>query len=182
MPLIDELFTKRAVVVNLAVENHARAGLLVPHRLVPAREVDDAEPAHRKPKTILGPDTIIIGPAMHDRSIHLSQYLDTLLTRKRTRDTNNSTHQKLTLCSGTGHQRKRNLVRLSQLHADAALGFPASQYFRLARLSHVVKQNHRPGRQSVAENRKQSITTAVGQIRRAVANHEIKLRRHFRQR
>jgi hypothetical protein len=32
---------------------------------------------------------------MHDRSIHLPQYLYTLLTRKRTRDTNNSTHQNL---------------------------------------------------------------------------------------
>src|SRR5688572_21864981 len=95
MSVADELFAKGAVVVNLAVENHTGACLLVPHRLAAAGEVDNAEPPHRKPETVFRPDSLVVRSAMLDRSIHLSQYLNALLTRKRTRDTNNSTHLSL---------------------------------------------------------------------------------------
>jgi hypothetical protein len=42
---------------------------------VPAGEVDDAEPAHRKPKTVFGPESLVIRPAMLDHSVHFPQYL-----------------------------------------------------------------------------------------------------------
>jgi hypothetical protein len=69
--------------------------LLVPHGLSPTGQVDDAQPAHGKPKAILGPDSIIIWSTMNDRRIHFSQDLCTLVTRKRTRNTYNSTHRNL---------------------------------------------------------------------------------------
>src|SRR5262245_56071759 len=97
MALLLELFAKGAVVVDLAVEDDANAGLLVPHRLVAGSEIDDAEAPHGEPETVLGPNSLVIRSAMHDRSVHFPQYLGALFTRKRTRDTDDSTHPNLRL-------------------------------------------------------------------------------------
>src|SRR5215203_1363421 len=81
--IFPELFTEGLVIVNLPIENNSQSPFLVPHRLTATCEIDNAEPPHRKPKSIFGPNAIVIGSAMHNRGVHLRQDLDAAFPRER---------------------------------------------------------------------------------------------------
>ena len=59
-----------AVVVDLTIEDHPDAPVLVAHWLVTGREVDDLEPAHREPDRPLDEESLVVGAAVGDPVVH----------------------------------------------------------------------------------------------------------------
>src|ERR1035438_3469332 len=57
-------------VVDLSVEDHPDCPVFVVNGLLPAGQVNDAEPAHTQPHRTLRVDPFIIGPAVNDRLAH----------------------------------------------------------------------------------------------------------------
>src|SRR5262249_33879096 len=59
-----------AVVVDLPVEHHPDRAVLVGQRLVPARQIDDAEPAHSEPDRTVRVDALVVRTPVMDGLTH----------------------------------------------------------------------------------------------------------------
>ena len=70
MSLGDQILAQFLVVVDLAIEDHPDAAILVRDRLMTGAEIDDAEPAHPDAAGTVGVDTFIVGPAVADEVAH----------------------------------------------------------------------------------------------------------------
>src|SRR6267154_5714420 len=57
-------------VIDLAVVDNPNGLIFVEDRLVPARQVDDAEPAHAQSDASLHKHSLVVGPTMHDGFAH----------------------------------------------------------------------------------------------------------------
>jgi len=68
--LLLQLLPQRLVVVDLPVEDQGQRPVLVVDRLLPAREVDDAQPAHAERDARLDVIALVVGPAMHHGVAH----------------------------------------------------------------------------------------------------------------
>src|SRR3954453_8799096 len=66
----DNLIVQAGKVVQLAVEDHHDAAVLVGHRLVAAGEVDNTEPPHAEAETAFDEGAPIIGTPVRDRVAH----------------------------------------------------------------------------------------------------------------
>src|SRR5262245_1939346 len=64
-----QLFLQLAIVVDLAVEDHADALFDVPHRLVAAAEIDDREPPVSEPDAVLREDAAVVRAAVDERVV-----------------------------------------------------------------------------------------------------------------
>src|ERR1700730_3302519 len=65
-----ELVTQFGEVVNLAVIHNPNRLIFVENRLVPTRQVDDAEPAHPQSDAALHEDALVVRATMHDGLTH----------------------------------------------------------------------------------------------------------------
>ena len=76
-PLIRERPAQLAVVVDLAVEHQGNLSIIAAHRLAPACDVDDGEPAVRQGRAALriSPEAFSIGPPMRHQTGHGAQAL-----------------------------------------------------------------------------------------------------------
>ncbi len=70
-----EVLTQLAVIVDLAVENDPLRTVLVMHRLLARGEIDDRQPPHREPDILMQVKTVVVRPAVNDRSIHRPEHL-----------------------------------------------------------------------------------------------------------
>ena len=70
VPAPPELLPQLLVVVDLAVEDHLQVAVFVRDRLVPAGEVDDAEPTHAEPEATFDEGAPVVGPPMPDGVAH----------------------------------------------------------------------------------------------------------------
>src|SRR6266446_614341 len=73
MSLIDQLLLEFEVVEDFAVERDPQRTVLVAHRLLAAREIDDAKPGMRETHAILGVKSSIVRPAMSQHPDHPAQ-------------------------------------------------------------------------------------------------------------
>src|SRR3569833_3415600 len=102
MPLCNELPAQILVIVDLAIENDPDRAIFVGYRLVPARKIDDAEPAHADGALPIDVDALIVRTSMTDLSAHLPD--DILSGRRASRDVS---------CDPT-HNEKKGLTPISQ--------------------------------------------------------------------
>src|SRR5258706_7736008 len=73
MALLLQQTAQLAVVVNLAVEDHVDAAVLVCDGLVAGIEIDDAEPPHRQPGVVIAVVSGRIGSTVDHRVAHRQQ-------------------------------------------------------------------------------------------------------------
>src|SRR5687767_7982789 len=81
------------MVVDLTVEDDREAPVRRLHRLVPAREIDDAQSTHAEAHGTAAEDAFVIWSAVHDRVAHLFERLcadDRMSIEKKSAD--NSAH------------------------------------------------------------------------------------------
>src|SRR6185437_10170809 len=71
MTLRDELAAQILIIVDFAVKNDPDRAVFVGNRLVSAREIDDAQPAHANGALTIDVDTLVIRTAMADLRAHL---------------------------------------------------------------------------------------------------------------
>jgi hypothetical protein len=69
----DELLAQGEMVVDLAVEHDPQRAVFVRNRLMPARDIDNAEPAHADARRAVGIEAFVVGPAMGDDAAHFAQ-------------------------------------------------------------------------------------------------------------
>jgi hypothetical protein len=69
------MYDRTAVVVQFPVENHRDVLFFVPHRLVAAEKIDDAQPAHAQRDAcsarIVRQESVFVGAAVHHRRRHV---------------------------------------------------------------------------------------------------------------
>src|ERR1700675_1287010 len=70
MPLARETLLLLDVVVYLAVAYQNRVRVATFQRLVTARRVDDAQPAHRQGDVFIGEESLVVGTASDHRIVH----------------------------------------------------------------------------------------------------------------
>ena len=70
-----EVAAQLAMVVDLAVENDPRRAVLVPHRLVAAREIDDRQAPHGEADLAHDHLALVVGTAVGDRRVHPAERL-----------------------------------------------------------------------------------------------------------
>ena len=124
-----------AEVVDLPVEDDTNRAVLVGDRLIPVRQIDDRQPAMRKPHASLSPDAFCIWTTMRNRPRHATK--ETLVDetiRVVQEYAGDSTH-----CSSFRRVARRVLVysflllstgRDSAHVARSSTGFPFSSDFR----------------------------------------------------
>ena len=61
------------MVINLAIENDPDILVLVGQRLMAALDVNDAQTPHGEADILLNEETLVVGPSMHDSSVHAGQ-------------------------------------------------------------------------------------------------------------
>src|SRR5438270_6086899 len=76
MATIFELRAQFREVVDFAVKNHPYAAVLVVNRLLPAREVNDAKPAHAEADISRHVRALFIGTAVYDGLGHPPNFFD----------------------------------------------------------------------------------------------------------
>src|SRR5690348_4639881 len=77
-----EALAQLAVIVDLAVVDELQIPVGAGHRLMPAGDVDDAEPAHAQAGDGIGVDAAVVGSAMADRVAHPPEQRFASLGRK----------------------------------------------------------------------------------------------------
>ena len=82
VPPCFEFLAQFGKIVDFTVENHPNAAVFIMDRLPPAREIDDAEPAHAQPDWAFGVDSLIVGTTVNDRLAHSPYFgrIDLLIT------------------------------------------------------------------------------------------------------
>src|SRR2546421_5117771 len=68
-----QLFTKFAVVIDLAIENNPGCAILIVDRLLAAFHIDDRQPSHAQAHTLVEVEAVIIRAAMFYRLAHPGQ-------------------------------------------------------------------------------------------------------------
>src|SRR5262245_35462107 len=86
-------FANGLVIVDFAVVDNPNSAATVPHRLVAAGQVDNAEPAHSKGEVFSDPRTFVIRSTMRDGHIHRVDCSQQLLSSKTARYADNATHR-----------------------------------------------------------------------------------------
>ena len=97
-----EVVPQLAVVVDLAVEDDPDRAVFVGHRLMPALEVDDAQPAHAERDAVSEIHALIVRAAVHDGRAHVA---DLVLGYRRAvpaDDSSNAAHRTRALPGGRG--------------------------------------------------------------------------------
>src|SRR6476661_7436132 len=70
-----EVFPQFLVIVDLAVENDPFFSVGAVHRLMPAGQVDDRQPAHREACSAVKIKSVVIRSAMTYRSVHAAKHI-----------------------------------------------------------------------------------------------------------
>src|SRR5215467_1971667 len=66
-----ELLAQLLEIVDFSVENHRDAAVLIKDGLMAACHINDAEPAHSQPNTVLDKDALVVGSTVHHGLAHL---------------------------------------------------------------------------------------------------------------
>ena len=102
-----ELVPKFTEVVNLAVEHNPNRTVLVVDRLVPGRQVDDAQPAHAEGHALVHQQPFVVGPAVANHLAHPMREISGFLRgergscRWRLDESGNATHKVFFSCVGS---------------------------------------------------------------------------------
>src|ERR1700741_1377510 len=86
-------FLNISVVINLAVKDHSQTTALFPHRLVPALEINNAQAAHAKRKSVFSPVSFVVRTTMNDGSTHAPNNFNCLFARCVSQKSYDATHK-----------------------------------------------------------------------------------------
>ncbi len=73
VPARDELLAQGEMVVDLAIKHDPQRAVFVRNRLMPARHIDNAEPAHADADRSVRIKALVVGPAMGNDAAHFAQ-------------------------------------------------------------------------------------------------------------
>src|SRR5438034_7259560 len=93
MTLPNEILAKLEVVEDLTIERDPERAVLVRHRLLSARDVENAEPGMGEPRMRLDVDTAVVGAAMAQQRDHIGEAASVDLTPMGGDDSGNPTHR-----------------------------------------------------------------------------------------
>src|SRR5690348_8822517 len=99
MPGCRKLVAKLAKIVDLAVEANGQRARLIPDRLRPAGQIDDAQPPRARGKARRNEGPFFIGAAMNDRAQHPRKHGSAFVRRVASDNSTNAAHARVAPCS-----------------------------------------------------------------------------------
>ena len=81
------------VIVNFSVIDNPNSGSTIPHRLVAACQIDNAEPAHAEGEVFSHPRTFVIWSTMRDGDIHRVDCSQQLISSETASYADNTAHK-----------------------------------------------------------------------------------------
>src|SRR5207244_2255328 len=85
------------VIVDFSVVDNPNSGSTIPHRLVAACQIDNAEPAHAEGEVFSHPGTFVIRSTMRDSNIHRVDCSQQLLSSEMASYADNTAHKVFSL-------------------------------------------------------------------------------------
>src|SRR5690348_5219447 len=95
MPGSDKFVAKLAKIVDFAVEANGQRARLIPDRLRPAGQIDDAQPPRARGKARRNERTLLVRAAMNDRAQHPRKHGSAFVRRVASDNSTNAAHARV---------------------------------------------------------------------------------------